>query len=119
MHLPNRPGNRQAQPKAAESVRSVLPGMVALGKGLEYPSKLVGGKADAGVGDTDPQFTAFRNRAALHRDSSPPWRELHGVLQHVPEHLLEPDRVAMNGVILRLEVEHQVDALLQRVGAHN
>ena len=85
--------DRQSQPRAAVLAGR---GRIGLGERLEEPVDAVGGNADAGVGDFEPDGgpAGLPLRAPTFTATSPRLGELHGVADQVDQHLPQPRVVA-------------------------
>ena len=84
--------DRQAETEAAVPARG---GRISLLKALEDMREDVGRDALAAVGDLDVRVTVH-TPAATHARVPSRGRELDGVADQVPHHLLQPDRVAVH-----------------------
>src|SRR5262249_19690919 len=102
-----RPGDRQAQ---AKTFRSPSERVLTLLERLENPRKELPPDADAGVATLDNQWLGARAgiRPIARADADRParGREFHGVLDQVPDHLLESGWVGLSVVGRGRQVEN-------------
>ena len=75
--------------------------------GSKMSGRISGLDADAGVGDLDDDAPIVVRVERPDGDRPALGRELDGVLDQVPEDLLEPGRVGVGPVLARRQVEHQ------------
>ena len=109
VHLDEVAGDRQAEPETPAAAHGRH---VSLLERLEDAREGIGTDAAAGVRDDDADASGLRVLGSQ-RHASALGRELGGVLEDVPEDLLESRAVAEGVVIGRGKLRPQVDALLQ------
>src|SRR5205814_6839134 len=97
--------------QSAEQTRGAR---VAVLDGFEDCAELLGANADAGVGDMNQQ-RALVGVFGDDRDLSAVRGELDGVLQEVPEHLLQSRRISADEVMRRVELHLQVKMLAAQI----
>ena len=109
VHLRQLPGNRQAQAQSAALARDAG---IRLTEPLEHVRQELGRDADAGIADRDFDVRVDALEPDLHFAAAV--RELHGVRQQIPHHLLQPFRIPRNR--RRRRIEHRLDPDAFRVG---
>jgi hypothetical protein len=108
MEFDNLSRNGKPQAQAAEAMRAGLR-MIALRKRLENTAQFFASHADTVVGHFQVQMIASVCQKSLNGDFPAFGRELHGVLQNIPEYLLEPDGIAAHLVWLGFLLEIQLN----------
>ena len=102
-------GDGQAEPEAAVQPRR---GGITLSEALENVRQDLRGNADSRIGDRD--LDVLRRSARRETDAPSRARELRGVRQDVPQHLLHAIRIAAIATDRRIDVDLQPDRLRLR-----
>ena len=110
-------GDGKTETETAETVALL---MVFLREGIEdfFNHRRV--DADAGIPDLDQKRAGiFLRIAGAHAHGATGRGEFHRVLQHVPENLLHPHCIRLDGMLLRGEVHFDIDFPLARLGFYD
>lgn len=115
MEFDDRLGNRQAQTEATEALN---PGGRALLEGDKERCEVLRSDPHPGVANFDAQGS-FLCVEGADMDAAALSRELGGVLDHVPEDLLDAGRVSAGAEVLGICMDLKIQALLCDIFAHN